>query len=99
MIYIDKEGKYRCDNCCISCEENKKTCEARSERGRRINRLTYQAKKKFRENRINFIIDNYPEFDEETPQEWKDDLRKKLKNMSDKDLQGEYEWVDYLLDK
>jgi hypothetical protein len=47
LIYIDEEGKYRCDNCCISCEEDKKTCEARKERGRRANRILYKAKKEY----------------------------------------------------
>lgn len=52
-----------------------------------------------REEMINFIINNYPEFDEETPQEWKDELREELEQLDDGELQSEYEFVDYLLDK
>ncbi|WP_158220175.1 hypothetical protein [Tissierella sp. P1] len=47
MIYIDEEGKTQCTECCLSCEENKKTCEARKERGRRANRMAYKAKKEY----------------------------------------------------
>ena len=36
-----------------------------------------------REEKINFIIDNYPEFNEDTPQEWKDNLKAELKQLDD----------------
>lgn len=43
VYYID--GKAYCDNCCLSCDDDKKTCEAWKERRRVIRRITYQAKK------------------------------------------------------
>ncbi len=52
-----------------------------------------------REEKINFIIDNYPEFNEDTPQEWKDKLKAELKQLDDEKLESELEWVSYLLDK
>jgi len=52
-----------------------------------------------RQEKIDFIVDNYPEFDEETPQEWKDNLRNKLQDLSNERINEEFEWTDYLLDK
>lgn len=42
-----------------------------------------------REEKINFIIDNYPEFNEDTPQEWKDKLKAELKQLDDEKLESE----------
>lgn len=52
-----------------------------------------------RQEKIDFIVDNYPEFDEETPQEWRDNLRNKLQDLSNERINEEFEWTDYLLDK
>ena len=52
-----------------------------------------------REEKINFIIDNYPEFSLDTPQEWKDKLKEELQQLDDEELERELEWVMYLMDK
>lgn len=45
----DDSLAYECQKCCITCNENKKTCEYRKARGRIINRKIYAAMKKARE--------------------------------------------------
>ena len=34
-----------CQKCCITCEEDKKTCEYKKQRRRAIQRMLYKAKK------------------------------------------------------
>ncbi|WP_352420747.1 hypothetical protein [Proteiniborus sp.] len=51
MIYIDDEGRMQCTEYCMSCEEDRKTCEARKERSRWAKRMIYKAKKDY-ERRI-----------------------------------------------
>lgn len=36
-----------CQKCCISCKEDRKTCEYRKQRRRAIDRMTYRAKKEY----------------------------------------------------
>lgn len=50
MIYIDEDGRTQCTDNCLSCKEDKKTCEARKERGRWARRMTYKAKKEHEKN-------------------------------------------------
>jgi len=45
MLYIDDNGKARCNECCIACDKDKKSCEAYKERGRAVKREIYKAKK------------------------------------------------------
>lgn len=42
---------YECQKCCLTCDENKKTCEYRKARGRLINRELYAAKKEALKNK------------------------------------------------
>lgn len=58
-----------------------------------------RGEKMSREEKINFIIENHPEFNEDTPQEWKDKLKAELQQLDDEELESELEWVSYLLDK
>ena len=37
-----------CQKCCISCGEDKKSCEYRKQRRRAIDRMTYRAKKEYK---------------------------------------------------
>ena len=46
MIY-KKEGRIYCTENCMFCDKDKKKCGARKERGRKINRLIYRAKKEY----------------------------------------------------
>ncbi len=52
-----------------------------------------------REEKIKFIVDNFPEFDRDTPDEWREWLRDDLQKKNDEELQDQFEFVDYLLDK
>lgn len=52
-----------------------------------------------RQDKIEFIIDNHPEFDEDTPREWIEDYKRELEGYTDEDTEKEFEFVDYLLDK
>lgn len=52
-----------------------------------------------REEKVNFIIENHPEFSLDTPQEWKDKLKEELQQLDDEELERELEWVMYLMDK
>lgn len=52
-----------------------------------------------RQEKIEFIVDNHPQFDEDVPQECIDDYRKELESCKDEDIEKELEFVDYLLDK
>ena len=35
----------KCSECCLTCGKDKKTCEARKERGRAVNRAIYKARR------------------------------------------------------
>jgi len=52
-----------------------------------------------REEKIDFIIKNCPEFNKDTPQRLKDEYREKLQDYTDHELDSEFEWTDYLLGK
>lgn len=47
----DDSLAYKCQKCCITCDEDKKTCEYRKARGRLINRQLYAAKKEALKNK------------------------------------------------
>ena len=49
-----------------------------------------------REDKINYIIDNHPEAYGEYEDVVRDEIERGRKAMSDKDLDNEVEWVDYL---
>lgn len=40
-----------CQECCLSCKEDKKTCEYRKQRGRATRRMMYKAKKEIERKR------------------------------------------------
>lgn len=44
---------YTCNNCCISCENNKKKCIALKLREKEVRRAIYKAKKERRESNGN----------------------------------------------
>lgn len=45
MFYRDENGRLHCSECCIACDRDKKTCEAYKERGRKVRRDIYKAKR------------------------------------------------------
>lgn len=52
-----------------------------------------------RQDKIDFIVDNHPQFDEDVPQECIDDYRRELESYTDEDIEKKLEFVDYLLEK
>lgn len=52
-----------------------------------------------RQEKISFIVENFQEFNKDTPQEWRDILRGGLQCKSDSEIQKEYEFTHYLLGK